>query len=127
MHTTTFALAFAVGISTSCHSFPTVVTGPVRKNDDTRRTALSMMDEDNVGVNRRSFLGTTSAGMSFFLASPASARDEIFKPNPLTNSALEQVSSPAEMCFLLIGFVSDRRSMDVCYRYEFGNRQKPTT
>ena len=43
-------------------------------------------------VSRRSLLaGMTAAAPAFLLSPQAQAKDEIFKPNPLTNPVLEQV------------------------------------
>jgi hypothetical protein len=51
-------------------------------------------------VSRRSLLaGMTAAAPAFLLSQQAQAKDEIFKPNPLTNPVLEQVR------FVLLAFV----------------------
>jgi hypothetical protein len=42
--------------------------------------------------NRRAFLGVASVATSMLMANPANARDELFRPNLLTNPLLEQVS-----------------------------------
>ena len=47
----------------------------------------------NLQTNRRAILGATIMGFSLLttMTDPANAKDEIFKPNPLTNPILEKV------------------------------------
>lgn len=42
--------------------------------------------------DRRSFLAFLPAISSLLMGKPANAKDELFRPNPLTNRFLEQVS-----------------------------------
>jgi hypothetical protein len=49
-------------------------------------------DGNSRGVSRRGWLlGVTAASPALLLSQQAQAKDEIFKPNPLTNGLLEQV------------------------------------
>lgn len=64
-----------------------------------RRRSLKMADDGSSSEStRRSFLafsGSLLAGLASLALTPeeASAKDELFKPNPLTNPLLEQVSN----------------------------------
>jgi len=49
-------------------------------------------EQNEHGSRRRKFLGVVAGASSFLVGNAAFANDELFKPNPLTNSVLEQVS-----------------------------------
>ena len=55
---------------------------------------IAQRHPSNFQTNRRAILGATFMGFSLLTTTtdPAIAKDEIFKPNPLTNPILEQVS-----------------------------------
>jgi hypothetical protein len=110
--TVSMLVLFSVVIETagfSALSSSSSLSSPLRVrtvscNDVTNPTLLFMADQENrneevardqgSGLGRRSVLGAALFGIIglTFNEDSAMARDELFKPNPLTNPLLEQVS-----------------------------------
>ena len=72
---------------------------PVNERSYNRRTKVSSIQEQTKPIDnnapvstRRSVLTAIPAISTLLVSKAALARDELFKPNPLTNSVLEQVS-----------------------------------
>ena len=71
----------------------------VQRKTETSLNSSPSQDEESTTMNRRSFFTSTTAAMltvtmpaTVLLSStPANAKDELFRPNPLTNSVLEQI------------------------------------
>ena len=98
------SLYFFASLLAGCLAFSTFsMKKSSHRNAREPGNALCMLARDEVRVtaaqresdacNRRAFLGVASVVASFFLANPASARDELYRSNMLTNPVLEQVSS----------------------------------
>lgn len=66
------------------------------RRSDVSRSKHFMLHAKNAGSefggNRRRFLGVIAGACGLVVGEGANAKDELFKPNPLTNPVLEQVS-----------------------------------
>jgi len=88
--------------------------------------------EDSLKVlsSRRIFFGNVATTSAVLLTGTvAEARDELFRPNPLTNPVLEQVSCdvPTETSRFFIFHIVSSFLMVVICSFEYGSKRKQTT
>jgi hypothetical protein len=103
MKSPSLILAVYIILASSCDALSSVSTrGKNVKTSlvDTKRTTSILEEEKNLiggpqdrnASSRRGFLGFASIATAMMIGTPANARDEIFRTNPLTNGVMEQVS-----------------------------------
>ena len=101
------ANGFLVGQTSPTRHGVIICYGEKSNTDVTRRKALTQ------------FVGFTATVATITSSSPANAKDEIFKKNPLTNSVLEQVCTQKQIScpvyFIIIGWVINSHTLCDCF------------
>jgi hypothetical protein len=104
MKSPSLILAVYIILASSCDALSSVSTrGNVKTSlVEAKRTAIIILEEEKNDIgrqqdrnasSRRGFLGFASVATAMMIGTtPANARDEVFRTNPLTNGLLEQVS-----------------------------------
>jgi hypothetical protein len=91
-------LILGVELSSTFSFQPSSSYSVIQRKAETSLNSSPTQEEKSTTINRRSFFTSTTSAIlastapaTWLLSTPANAKDELFRPNPLTNPVLEQI------------------------------------